>query len=212
MNVENGMAKDALGRLVPLEMVKAADRQRDDLVNDLFGAFTRLQQGCESFRERADAEIDAHLQLVQEKYGVKIRGQSGNLVLTSYDGELRICRAVDKVVAFTDEIHAAKTLIFECVEEWTAEARPELKVVADDAFRQDKQGHLSVDRILGLLRWNINDSVAFSVAGANLTNEIGLTEGNPRAGQFISGDAGARYYLARPVLGQSWRAAVTMRF
>jgi len=62
------------------------------------------------------------------------------------------------------------------------------------------------------LRWNINDSVAFSVAGANLTNEIGLTEGNPRAGQFISGDAGARYYLARPVLGQSWRAAVTVRF
>jgi hypothetical protein len=50
------------------------------------------------------------------------------------------------------------------------------------------------------------------VAGVNLTNEIGLTEGNPRAGQFISGDAGARYYLARPVLGQSWRAAVTMRF
>jgi hypothetical protein len=50
------------------------------------------------------------------------------------------------------------------------------------------------------------------VAGANLTNEIGLTEGNPRAGQFISGDAGARYYLARPVLGQSWRAAVTVRF
>jgi hypothetical protein len=62
------------------------------------------------------------------------------------------------------------------------------------------------------LRWNVTDSVAFSVAGANLTNEIGLTEGNPRAGQFISGDAGARYYLARPVLGQSWRAAVTVRF
>ena len=62
------------------------------------------------------------------------------------------------------------------------------------------------------MRWDVTDTVAFSVAGANLTNEIGLTEGNPRAGQFISGDAGARYYLARPVLGQSWRAAVTMRF
>ena len=62
------------------------------------------------------------------------------------------------------------------------------------------------------LRWDATETVALSVAGVNLTNEIGLTEGNPRAGQFISGDAGARYYLARPVLGQSWRAAVTMRF
>jgi hypothetical protein len=62
------------------------------------------------------------------------------------------------------------------------------------------------------MRWNATDKMAISLAGANLTNEIGLTEGNPRAGQFISGDAGARYYLARPVLGRSWRAAITLRF
>lgn len=46
----------------------------------------------------------------------------------------------------------------------------------------------------------------------NLTNEIGLTEGNPRAGQFISGEAGARYYLARPELGRSVRVAAMYRF
>jgi hypothetical protein len=54
--------------------------------------------------------------------------------------------------------------------------------------------------------------MAVSLAGVNLTNVIGLTEGNPRAGQFVSGDAGARYYLARPILGTSWRAALTYRF
>jgi len=157
MQIENGMAKDAQGRLVPLEMVKASDRQRDDLVNALFSQYGELQQACQTFRERADAEIDAHLALIQEQYKVKNRGQCGNLVLTSYDGEQRIVRAVDKVIAFTDEIHAAKKLIFECVAEWTEGARPELKVVVDDAFRQDKQGHLSADRILGLLRWDIPD-------------------------------------------------------
>lgn len=62
------------------------------------------------------------------------------------------------------------------------------------------------------MRWAVTDTIAVSLAGVNLTNEIGLTEGNPRAGQFISGDAGARFFLARPVLGQSWRAAVTVRF
>jgi len=152
------MMKDAQGRLVPAAMVKPQDIQRDRLVRDLFAQFGRLQAETQRFRESADADIDAHLALVAEEYGVKSRGQVGNLQLTSFDGELRILRAVAKVIAFTDEIHAAKTLIFECVAEWTEGARKELKVVVDDAFRQDKQGHLSADRILGLLRWNIEDA------------------------------------------------------
>lgn len=61
-------------------------------------------------------------------------------------------------------------------------------------------------------RWNATERMAVSIAGVNLANRIGLTEGNPRAGQFISGDAGARYYLARPILGRSWRATLTVRF
>ena len=158
MNEENEMVKDAQGRLVPLSMIKPQDQQRDLLVRQLFADFGLLQHDTEKFRQHADEEIDAHLQLVQEKYGVKARGQCGNLVLTSFDGELRIMRAVDKIIAFSDEIHAAKKLIFECVEEWTKDARPELKTVVDDAFRQDKQGHLSADRILGLLRWDIKDA------------------------------------------------------
>lgn len=62
------------------------------------------------------------------------------------------------------------------------------------------------------VRYNLTDSLALYLYGTNLTNEIGLTEGNPRAGQFISGEAGARYYLARPELGRAFRAAVLYRF
>jgi hypothetical protein len=157
MQIVNGMVKDAQGRLVPLEMVKPADRQRDELVNTLFSQYATILDACQAFRAEADAEIDAHLELIQEQYQVQSRGQCGNLVLTSYCGEKRIVRAVDKVIAFSDEIHAAKKLIFACVEEWTSEARPELKVLVEDAFRQDKQGHLSAGRILGLLRLEIAD-------------------------------------------------------
>jgi hypothetical protein len=139
-------------------MVKPIDRQRDELVEELFARYSVLLYQCEQFSDSAHADIDAHLQLVQEKYGVKLGGQVGNLVLTSYDGTHKIVRAVDKVIAFTDEIHAAKKLIFACVEEWITEARPELKVLVEDAFRQDKQGHLSAGRILGLLRLEIADA------------------------------------------------------
>jgi catecholate siderophore receptor len=62
------------------------------------------------------------------------------------------------------------------------------------------------------IRYDVNRQLSFHLNGDNLDNEIGLTEGNPRASQFQSGEAGARYYLARPILGRSYRGAVTYRF
>jgi outer membrane receptor protein involved in Fe transport len=62
------------------------------------------------------------------------------------------------------------------------------------------------------VRYNLTDQISLYANGENLTNEIGLTEGNPRSGQFVSGEAGARYILARPILGRTLRAAITYRF
>jgi outer membrane receptor protein involved in Fe transport len=58
----------------------------------------------------------------------------------------------------------------------------------------------------------VNESMEITVAGDNLDNEIGLTEGNPRAGQFTSGDAGNVFFLARPIFGRSLRASFAYRF
>jgi len=61
-------------------------------------------------------------------------------------------------------------------------------------------------------RAQLTDNIELTANVTNLTNEIGLTEGNPRAGSFISGDAGARYFLARPIFGRTVRASVAFRF
>jgi outer membrane receptor protein involved in Fe transport len=46
----------------------------------------------------------------------------------------------------------------------------------------------------------------------NLNNSLGLTEGNPRAGELQNGDAGANTFIARPLIGRNFRAAVMYRF
>jgi catecholate siderophore receptor len=58
------------------------------------------------------------------------------------------------------------------------------------------------------VRYNITDALTVYAYGNNLFNELGLTEGNPRAGQIISGEAGALYGLGRPEFGRSFRAAL----
>lgn len=61
-------------------------------------------------------------------------------------------------------------------------------------------------------RWDVTDRLAVFLHGTNLTNEIGLTEGNPRAGVFNAGDAGRSFFTARPELGRTVRAGVSYRF
>jgi hypothetical protein len=151
------MMKDAKGRLVPMENIREIDRLRDDLVRRLTARYDALRAQCIEFRAWADSEINAFLELSNERYGLKLGGQAGNLTLASYDGSLRILRAVQKNIAFTEEIHAAKQLIDQCLVEWCQGARPELKVVVDDAFKVDSKGDLAAERVLGLRRLKIDD-------------------------------------------------------
>ncbi|GAA0337580.1 TonB-dependent receptor [Sphingomonas oligophenolica] len=46
----------------------------------------------------------------------------------------------------------------------------------------------------------------------NVNNSLGLTEGNPRAGEVQNGDAGANTFIARPLIGRNFRAALMYRF
>jgi iron complex outermembrane receptor protein len=55
---------------------------------------------------------------------------------------------------------------------------------------------------------NVGDRLQLQVTGNNLTNEIGLTEGNPR----IIGGQGTGAILARPILGRSFRFSAAVKF
>ena len=46
----------------------------------------------------------------------------------------------------------------------------------------------------------------------NLTNSLGLTEGNPRAGEIQSNEANQYIFLARPLLGRSYKISFRYKF
>ncbi|WP_417623228.1 TonB-dependent receptor domain-containing protein [Paremcibacter congregatus] len=60
------------------------------------------------------------------------------------------------------------------------------------------------------IRLDVMDNMTLQVNATNLTNAIGLTEGNPRSGFNQSANDGI--YYARPILGRSFTGAVTYRF
>ena len=46
----------------------------------------------------------------------------------------------------------------------------------------------------------------------NVTNSLGLTEGNPRAGEIQSAEANSYIFLARPLLGRSFKVSLRYKF
>lgn len=61
-------------------------------------------------------------------------------------------------------------------------------------------------------RAQINENISLYGYVDNLNNSLGLTEGNPRAGEIQNADAGANTFIARPLLGRNFRAALMYKF
>ena len=51
----------------------------------------------------------------------------------------------------------AKALVDECIQDWSAGSRDEIKVLVNDSFYVDKTDKINTQRILGLRRLNIED-------------------------------------------------------
>jgi len=155
--IPEGYWKDARGALVPESLIKPIDKQRDQLVREIVKAAQQLSQLMTEFKGRTFGDIEAFVDLSLQEYDTKLGGKKGNVSLATFDGQYKVMRANADNINFDERIQAAKELIDACVEEWSADARPEIKVIIDHAFAVDKQGKISIGRVLNLRRLDIKD-------------------------------------------------------
>lgn len=152
-----GYRQDAQGRLWREEQIKPVDKLRDELVSRLVELARAQSAALAKFKATAFGEIDAFADLSASEYGAKLGGKKGNLSLLSFDGRYKIQKAVQESIAFDERLQAARALIDECLQEWTADARPELATLVKDAFQVDTKGEIRTGRVLALRRMNIKD-------------------------------------------------------
>lgn len=152
-----GYRRDAQGRLVPEAMIKPLDLARDQLVLDLVARARQVSDTLVAFRERAFDDIEALVELAHEQYGATLGGVKGNLTLQSFDGRYRVLRATQEAITFDERLQAAKSLIDECLRDWTEGARAEVITLINDAFRVDQSGKIRTGSVLALRRLKIDD-------------------------------------------------------
>jgi hypothetical protein len=155
--IPEGYWRDARGSLVPVDLIKPIDKQRDQLVREIVASAQTLSKLLTDFKGRSFGDIEAFVDLSLQEYGTKLGGKKGNVTLATFDGQYKVLRANADNINFDERIQAAKELIDECVVEWSDGARPEIKAIIEHAFAVDKQGKISIGRVLNLRRLDIKD-------------------------------------------------------
>ncbi|SFK92979.1 Protein of unknown function [Nitrosomonas aestuarii] len=156
-NVPHGYMRNAQGHLVPDELVPDIDKARDELVHEIIGNAERMRDQMAAFKETVMGDLRAFVDLSAEKYGVKMGGSKGNTTFASYDGRYKIRIDVSEYITFDERLQIAKELIDRCIHKWAQGSGAEIRALVEHAFQTDKEGKISVGRVLGLTRLKIDD-------------------------------------------------------
>lgn len=157
--IPEGYKKNAVGHLVPVESIKEEDLLRDELVLMVIEEAKILADAVAAYKDILAAEMQAFLDMSASKYGAALGGVRGNVTLTSFDGQYQVLRAVSDNIDFNENLQAAKSLIDDCLREWTKGGPAEVRALIDQAFQVDKKGRINAKRILGLRALKIEHPV-----------------------------------------------------
>ena len=156
--IPEGYLMDGKGRLIPESMVKEVDKAQDELVKELIEDAQHQNELLSKFKKKVMGDVKAFVSLSAEKYGAKLGGRKGNVSLFSYDGRFKIQLCISEQMQFDEKLQAAKALIDECVTEWAKDSRPEIKAIINRAFEVDKQGNISISKVLDLRKYRIENA------------------------------------------------------
>lgn len=145
------------GALLPVSTVKPQHLLEDELVRQEIGHAIALSEQVSRFAAHVHDNLGAFEALVAEQYGAKIGGKKGNKTLMTYDGLFKMTVQVADNVVFGPELQVAKTLVDECLTDWSASSGDELKAVITRAFNTDREGQINRAALYSLLRLEISD-------------------------------------------------------
>lgn len=157
---------DSKGNLVPIDMVKAEDRIEDEMVRKVMAFARDLSDQVTRFKEHTFADIGDFQALLAQHYGAAKGGKKGNVTFLTFDGLKKVQVQVADLVEFGPQLQIAKTLIDECLNEWSADSRPEIQTIVTRAFNTDKEGQVNRAELDRLRRFEIADERWIRAMGA----------------------------------------------
>lgn len=148
---------DAKGALVPIELIKPQHLLEDEVVRKVMGFAVALSEQISRFKGHTMTDLGEFDALLLQEYDVTKGGPKGNRSYKTHDGLYEIEIRVQDQIEFGPELQIAKNLLDECLNEWSEDARPEIRAIVTRAFNTDKEGQINRSEIFMLLRLDIQD-------------------------------------------------------
>lgn len=148
---------NAQGHMVPHNLMKPIDLLRDEVVRKQIAIALELKLHMAATKIKMRQELEDYLDLSASEYGVTYGGAKGNITLPSFDGSMKVERAIGEYRIFDERIQAAKAQIDACIERWSEGANEKIVAMVNHAFRVNKRGHIDVNQVLSLRQLDIKD-------------------------------------------------------
>jgi hypothetical protein len=149
--------RDAKGNLCPVELVKPADKLEHQTVSTIIEFARALSSQIGRFKANTFEDLSTLDGVLASQYGLTKGGSKGNKTYMSFDGCKKVVVQVADHIDFGPQLQIAKDLIDECLIEWAADSRPEIRAIVTRAFNTDKAGQINRSEIFMLLRLEIED-------------------------------------------------------
>ena len=149
---------DAKGKLVPVELIPAAALLEDETVRKIAGFGLALSDQVARFKGHTFEDLGDFEAILAQEYEASKGGAKGNKTFMSFDGLWKVQVQVADAIDFGPQLQVAKELVDECLNEWAAEARAEIRAIVTRAFNTDKAGQINRSEIFMLLRLEIEDA------------------------------------------------------
>ena len=150
--------QDSAGNQIPTRYIQKIDRERDKLVRRLFAKAEKLSAALTAFRAECLAEVARFQEHAATAYGVPLGGEKNGLMLSSFDGTLRVERRACDTLAFDDRLNAAQQLLDEWIRENTSGVNPDLLKLVNRAFRNTRNSGLRFGEVMRLTQLDIKDA------------------------------------------------------
>lgn len=141
---------------IPPQFKRAVDELKNDVIARVFEQASILKGEMINFKSNCFDEINTYMELLANEYNAPSKGK-GNLSLTNTDGTKKIVINVNHQIQFDEKLKIAKNLIDKCIAKWIDSSRDEIKALVNFSFEVNKEGKVSIGRVLSLRRVVIND-------------------------------------------------------
>lgn len=155
--IPEGYRLNDKGHLIPVDKIKEIDLLRDETVQKLVHHAKVLQTQMANIKDIVFDEFNSFLELSASEYDTKLGGKKGNVSITSFDGKYKVLIAINDSLVFDERLQVAKSLIDECLHEWTKDSNDNIKAIIENAFAVDKEGKINIRRVLALKNLKISD-------------------------------------------------------